>query len=147
MLTFEQPLLAKLQEKAKWSIGTALSQLPTNPQGNASESTETINLLHEPSPFPAPAIPSTNGATSNATDIVMEFDFRPFLDNQYFEPASYNDQAGVGSSAESFLPPQDFERLFSGPVKPALCPSVLMNARDMIQDYPLELLQLPGETF
>ena len=75
----------------------------------------------------------------------MEFDFRPYLDNQYFEPASYNDQAGIGSSVESFLPPQDFERLFSGPVKPALCPSVLMCARDMVQDYPLELLQLPGE--
>lgn len=77
----------------------------------------------------------------------MEFDFRPYLDNQYFEPASYNDQAGAGASLESFLPPQDFERLFSGPVKPAMCPSVLMNARDMVQDYPLELLQLPGETF
>jgi len=76
----------------------------------------------------------------------MEFDFRPYLDNQYFEPASYNDQAGIGSSVESFLPPQDFERLFSGPVRPALCPSVAMSARDMVQDYPLELLQLPGET-
>jgi len=75
----------------------------------------------------------------------MEFDFRPYLDNQYFEPSSYNHQAGIGSSVESFLPPQDFERLFSGPVKPALCPSVLMKVRDMIQDFPLELLQLPGE--
>ena len=146
----------KLQEKAKWSVGTALSQLPNNPPGKTSELIEAANLLQEPSPFPAPAllvthtIPltnSTNGTTASPTNGGMEFDFRPYLDNQYFEPASYNDQAGAGASLESFLPPQDFERLFSGPVKPAMCPSVLMNARDMVQDYPLELLQLPGETF
>lgn len=145
----------KLKEKANRSVATALSQLPII---MAPELIEATNLLQEPSPFPAPpitsaqsatsAIPSTNsadGATPGPTNGNMEFDFRPYLDNQYFEPSSYNDQAGIGSSVESFLPPQDFERLFSGPVKPALCPSVLMKVRDMIQDFPLELLQLPGE--
>ena len=151
----------KLQEKAKWSVGTALSQLPIGLPGKPSELLDAVNLLQEPSPFPfpapvpapahsvAPVTPSTNtisGATASPTNGNMEFDFTPYLDNQYFDPSSYNDQAGAGSSVESFLPPQDFERLFSGPVKPALCPSVLMNARDMVRDYPLELLQLPGET-
>lgn len=44
---------------------------------------------------------------------------------------------------ESFLHPQDFERLFSNPVRPALCPSALVNVQDVMQDYPLELLELP----
>lgn len=154
------PFLMKLQERAKFSVGTALSQLMNNRAEKPSEMIEASNLLQGPSPFPAPApapipsylatpvIPSTNptnGSTPSPTDGTMEFDFRPYLDNQYFEPSSYDNQAGIGASAESFLPPQEFERLFSGPVKPALCPSVLLDARDMVQDYPLELLQMPRE--
>lgn len=148
----------RLQEKAKWSIGTALSQLLTDPLENASELLEAANSLQGPSPFPAPnptpaqsvtpIIPATNaisGTTPDPGNAHVEFDFRPYLDNQYFEPGSYDDQMGTGSSAESFLPPQEFERLFSNPVKPALCPSVLKNVRDMMQEYPLELLRLPYE--
>ena len=78
-------------------------------------------------------------------DTGVEFDFRPYLDNQYFEPGSYDDSMGTGSSAESFLPPQEFERLFSDPVKPILCPYAMMNIRDMMEDYPMELLHLPGD--
>lgn len=149
----------KLQEKAKWSVGTALSRIMVNNRlEDTSELVEAANLLQGPSPFPTPAPASTystthttlagnaiDGTTPTNVHSTTEFDFRPYLDNQYFEPGSYNDQAGIGSSAESFLPPQDFERLFSDPVKPSLCPSALMNARDMLQDYPLELLRLPGE--
>ena len=128
-----------------------MSRLLTDPLENASELLEAANSLQGPSPFPAPpptpVIPATN-ATSNAAPNPasgnIEFDFRSYLDNQYFELGSYNDQVGIGSSAESFLPPQDFERLFSDPVRPALCPSVMMHVRDMIQDYPLELLELPN---
>ena len=146
----------KLQEKAKWSIGIAMSRLLTEPLENASELLEAANSLQGPSPFPAPnptptmsATNAINDATPNPANGDVEFDFRPYLDNQYFEPGSYNDQAGMRSSAESFLLPQDFERLFSDPVKPALCPSVIAclrdNVRDMMQDYPLELLELPND--
>ena len=86
-----------------------------------------------------------SGAAPDPGDAHIEFDFRSYLDNQYFEPGSYDDQTGTGTSAESFLPPQEFERLFSDPVKPALCPSAVMNIRDMMQEYPLELLQLPDD--
>lgn len=146
----------KLQEKAKWSIGVALSRLLTEPLENASELLEAANLLQGSSPFPAPAPTPTmsttnaiNDAAPNPANGDVEFDFRPYLDNQYFEPGSYNDQAGMRSSAESFLLPQDFEKLFSNPVKPALCPSILMhvrdNVQDMMQNYPLELLELPHD--
>jgi len=67
------------------------------------------------------------------------------LDNQYFEPSSYDSHVGTGASTESFLPPQEFERLFSGPVKPSLCPHVMMSARELVKGYPLELLQLPED--
>ncbi|KAF9646492.1 hypothetical protein BDM02DRAFT_3270921 [Thelephora ganbajun] len=152
------PFLMKLQEKAKLSIRTALSQLLANPLANASGLLEAANSLQECSPFPAPTptsahsvtpvMPTTNaisGAAPDPRNANIEFDFRPYLDNQYFEPSSYNNQTGIGSSADSFLPPQDFERLFSDPVKPALCPSVMANLRDMMKDYPLELLQLPSD--
>ena len=142
----------KLQEKAKWSATTASSQLLTDSLENTSEFFEAANSLQGPSPFPAP-VPTPMMAVTNAISDAapnpangsVEFDFRPYLDNQYFEPGSYNDQVGIGSSADSFLPPQDFERLFSDPVRPALCPSVMMHIRDMMQDYPLELLELPND--
>jgi len=142
----------KLQEKAKWSIATASSRLPTDPLENASEFFEATNSLQGSSPFPAPVPTPMMAATNAISDAApnpangnIEFDFRPYLDNQYFEPGSYNDQVGIGSSADSFLPPQDFERLFSDPVRPALCPSVMMHIRNMMQDYPLELLELPND--
>ena len=129
-----------------------MSQLLSDPLDNASELLEAANSLQGPSPFPAPApapapvMPVTNaisGTPPNPTNGNVEFDFRPYLDNQYFEPGSYNNQVELRSSAESFLPPQDFERLFSDPVRPALCPSVLAYVPDMMRDYPLELLELP----
>lgn len=129
-----------------------MSRLLVDPLENASELLEAAKSLQGPSPFPAPTpapmVPATNAisdAAPNPADGNIEFDFRSYLDNQYFESGSYDDQSGIGSSAESFLPPQDFERLFSDPVRPALCPSVMMNVRDMVQDYPLELLELPSE--
>ena len=87
---------------------------------------------------------TTGGATPDSGDTNIAFDFRPYLDNQYFEPASYGDQMGTGSSTESFLPPQEFERLFSDPVRPALCPLVMLNVQDLIEGYPTELLHLPN---
>ncbi|KAF9779278.1 fungal-specific transcription factor domain-containing protein [Thelephora terrestris] len=149
------PFLINLQEKARWSVEAALSKVKNAQPNKPPGLIEAANLLQGPSPFPAysvtPTMPATNAisgiAPNDPADINMEFDFRPYLDNQYFEPSSYDDQAGVGSSIESFLPPQDFEKLFSGLVTPALCPAALMNARDMIQDYPLEFLQLPKEKF
>ena len=150
--------MIKLQEKAKWSIGTALSQLIPNPLGDTSELFEAANSLQGPSPFPAPApaptpthlvtpmVPTTNaisGAAPSPGNTNIEFDFRPYLDNQYFAPTSYDDQAGTGTSAESFLPPQEFEKLFSDPVRPAMCPLAMANLQDMMQDYPMELLHLP----
>lgn len=150
--------MIKLQEKAKWSIGTALSQLLSNPLENASELFEVANSLQGPSPFPAPVptparqiiptIPAANaisGAAPNLGNGNIEFDFRPYLDNQYFELGSYDEQAGSRSSAESFLPPREFERLFSDPVRPALCPYATMNVQDMMEGYPMELLQLPDD--
>lgn len=129
-----------------------MSQLLSDPLEGASGLLEAANSLQGPSPFPAPApapvMPVTNaisGTAPNPTsgDGSVEFDFRPYLDNQYFETESYNNQVELRSSVESFLPPQDFERLFSDPVRPALCPSVLAYVPDMMQDYPLELLELP----
>ena len=155
-LTSGQPFLIKLQEKAKWSIGTALSQLLPNQLDNASELLEAANSLQGPSPFPTPAlthahsavptVPAMNiisGAAPNPGSANIEFDFRPYLENQYFEPASYENQAGTGSSAESFLPPQEFEKLFSHPVRPALCPLAMLSVQDLMEDYPMELLHLP----
>lgn len=156
MLTSGQPFLVTLQEKAKWSIGTALSQLLPNQLEDASELLEAANSLQGPSPFPAPALTHTHSAArtmpamNDVSDAVpnpgnanMEFDFRPYLDNQYFEPASYDDQVGTGSSAESFLPPQEFQKLFSDPVRPAMCPLAMLNVQDLVEDYPMELLHLP----
>jgi len=135
-----------------------MSRLHTEPLENASELLEATNLLQGPSPFPAPAPTPTHsvtpialitkvisGTTPNPGNTNLEFDFRPYLDNQYFEPGSYDNQVGTGSSAESFLPPQEFERLFSDPVRPSMCPYVMMSAREMVEDYPLELLQLPDD--
>jgi len=128
-----------------------MSRLITDPLENASEILEATNLLQGPSPFPIPApilTPTTTAVSEAALSpgtANLEFDFRPYLDNQYFEPGSYDNQAATGSSAESFLPPQEFERLFSDPVKPSMCPYVMMSVRDMVQDYPLELLQLPDD--
>jgi hypothetical protein len=93
-------------------------------------------------------MPTTNaisGVAPNPENTNIEFDFRPYLDNQYFAPTSYNDQAGTGTSAESFLPPQEFEKLFSDPVRPAMCPLAMINLQDMMQDYPMELLHLPDD--
>ena len=84
-----------------------------------------------------------SGTTPNSGDANIEFDFRPYLDNQYFEPAGYDDQMGAGSSVESFLPPQEFERLFSDPVRPAMCPLAMLNVQDLVEGYPMELLHLP----
>ena len=86
-----------------------------------------------------------NGAAPNSGSANVEFDFRPYLDNQYFGPGNHDDRGGTGPSAESFLPPQEFERLFSDPVRPTLCPYATMGVRDMMEDYPVELLQLPGD--
>lgn len=129
-----------------------MSQLLSDPLENASELLEAANSLQGPSPFPAPAptpvVPVTNAISGTAPNPTnenrnIEFDFRSYLDNQYFEPGSHDDQVELRSSTESFLPPQDFERLFSNPVRPSLCPSMLAYVPDMMQDYPLELLELP----
>ena len=93
-------------------------------------------------------MPTTNaisGIAPNSESENVEFDFRPYLDNQYFEPGSCNGQVGTGSSMDSFLPPQDFEKLFSDPVKPALCPLAMMGVRDMMEGYPMEFLHLPDD--
>lgn len=147
----------KLQEKARWSVGAALAKLMNVRPEKRSELIEAANLLQGPAPFPTPAPipvhpapPTTNaicGMAPSPPDGNMEFDFRPYLDNQNFEPASYDDLEGAESSAESILPPHDFEKLFSSLVTPSMCPSVLMNARDMVDDYPLELLEMPKEIF
>ena len=129
-----------------------MSQLLTDQLENASELLEAANSLQGPSPFPTPtptsAMPAANAisdAVPNPANGDIEFDFRPYLDNQYFESCSYNNQGGVGSCAESFLLPQDFERLFCDPVKPAMCPSAMKYVREIMQDYPLELLELPHD--
>jgi len=130
-----------------------MSQLVPNPLEDASELLKAANSIQGPSRFPARAnsvatAVTTTGAISqgppNPGDADVEFDFRPYLDNQYFEPGNYDDQMGSGSSAESFLPPQEFERLFSDPVKPALCPLAMMSVRDLMEGYPVELLKLPN---